>query len=66
MISAWQQGSTWLHFYRALQKPSKRQRTQTEKNAENCIDKSLSRVEMLGFTVEYLSFEARYGNLVLD
>ena len=35
--------------YTGLQKPSKRQRAQTEKNAENCFDKSLSRVEMLGF-----------------
>ena len=30
-------------------KPSKRQRAQSEKNAENCIDKALSRLEMLGF-----------------
>ena len=35
-------------LYRVLQKPSKRQRAQTEKNAENCIDKALSQVEMLG------------------
>ena len=36
-------------IYRVLEKPSKRQRAQTEKNAENCIDKALSRVEMLDF-----------------
>ena len=46
-------------FYRVLEKPSKCQGAQTEKNAENCIYKSLSWEEMLGFAVEYLSFEAR-------